>query len=89
MSVEDKVAFALTFLSDSKLSEYLKRLTQTLIEEGDLAGFLLTGASLEGIQLLNRYLDITGDVQSCSLIAIRALPSKLLQENQVQVWINR
>lgn len=47
----------------------------------------ILGASMEGIQLLNRYLEITGDAQSCSLIAIRALTPKLLQENQVQVWI--
>lgn len=45
MAVEDRVAFALMFLSDSKLHEYLKRLTQKLIEEGDLAGFLVTGAA--------------------------------------------
>ncbi|XP_031849285.1 GATOR complex protein mio isoform X3 [Nomia melanderi] len=87
MAVEDRVAFALMFLSDNKLNEYLKRLTQKLTDEGNLSGFLLTGASLEGIQLLNRYLEITGDVQSCSLIAIRAFTAKLLQETQVQVWI--
>lgn len=51
--------------------------------------FSYSGASLEGIQLLNRHLEITGDVQSCSLIAIRALSPKLLQENQVQIWIER
>lgn len=43
MAVKDRVAFALMFLSDSKLYEYLKRLTQKLIEQGDLAGFLITG----------------------------------------------
>ncbi|KAM0726260.1 GATOR2 complex protein MIOS-B [Formica fusca] len=87
MAVADRIAFALIFLSDNKLYEYLKRLTQKLIEEGDLAGFLLTGASMESIQLLNKYLEITSDVQSCALIAIRAFAPKLLQENQVQVWI--
>ncbi|KAJ8676074.1 hypothetical protein QAD02_011860 [Eretmocerus hayati] len=87
MAVEDRVAFALMFLSDTKLCDYLKKLTQNLCDEGNLAGILLTGASLEGIQLLNRYLEITGDVQSCSLISIRALSVKLLQENQVQIWI--
>lgn len=51
--------------------------------------FYLVGASLDGIRLLNRHLEITGDVQSCSLIAIRALSPKLLQENQVQIWIER
>lgn len=47
------------------------------------------GASMESIQLLSKYLEITSDVQSCTLIAIRTFPSKLLQENQVQVWITR
>ncbi|XP_071561781.1 GATOR2 complex protein MIOS-B [Temnothorax nylanderi] len=87
MAVEDRVAFALMFLSDNKLHEYLKKLTQKVIEDGDLAGFLVTGASMESIQLLSKYLEITSDVQSCTLIAIRAFPPKLLQENQVQVWI--
>lgn len=43
MAVEDRVAFALMFLSDNKLNEYLKKLTQKLTDEGNLAGFLLTG----------------------------------------------
>jgi len=116
MAVEDRVAFALMFLSDNKLHEYLKKLTQKVIEDGDLAGFLVTGcdsnvlyfykyimlityllithcralgASMESIQLLSKYLEITSDVQSCTLIAIRTFPPKLLQENQVQVWITR
>lgn len=51
MAVEDRVAFALMFLSDSKLSEYLKKLTQKLTDEGNLSGFLLTGlASLYSAQ---------------------------------------
>jgi hypothetical protein len=43
VAVEDRVAFACTFLSDTKLQEYLKQLTAKLTEEGDLAGILLTG----------------------------------------------
>lgn len=43
MAVEDRVAFALMFLSDNKLNEYLKKLTKKVIEDGDLAGFLVTG----------------------------------------------
>lgn len=31
------------YLSDSKLAEYLKQLTLSLTEEGNLAGLLLTG----------------------------------------------
>lgn len=43
MAVKDRLAFALMFLSDNKLHEYLKKLTQKVIEDGDLAGFLVTG----------------------------------------------
>lgn len=44
---------------------------------------------MDSIHLLSKYLEITSDVQSCTLIAIRTFPPKLLQENQVQVWITR
>ncbi|XP_014207535.2 GATOR complex protein MIOS-A [Copidosoma floridanum] len=87
VAVEDRVAFALMFLSDAKLCDYINKLTQSLLDEGYLAGFLLTGANSEGIRLLHRYLDITGDVQSCSLIAVRALEENLLKEPEVLLWI--
>lgn len=51
MAVEDRVAFALMFLSDTKLIEYLKRLTFKLSDEGNLAGFLLTGKHLKSVKL--------------------------------------
>jgi hypothetical protein len=43
VAVEDRVAFACTFLSDAKLHDYLKELITKLTEGGDLAGILLTG----------------------------------------------
>lgn len=51
--MEDRVAFACTFLSDAKLQEYLKQLTARLTEEGDLAGILLTG--LYGISSVSSF----------------------------------
>lgn len=46
MAVEDRVAFALIFLSDLRLADYILSLTTKLTEEGDLAGLLLTGTNL-------------------------------------------
>lgn len=90
MSVEDRVAFACTFLSNSKLYEYLSQLTETLVSNGQLSGLLLTGAGAECIPLLQHYLDNTGDVQSVSLIAITTFPSQLLdKDTQVHDWIAR
>ncbi|PNF34608.1 WD repeat-containing protein mio [Cryptotermes secundus] len=87
VAVEDRVAFACTFLSDAKLHEYLKELIIKLTEEGDLAGILLTGTSNEGVELLQRYLNMTGDVQSVSLLAARVFPRELLLDSGVQEWI--
>lgn len=48
--------------------------------------FILTiGNSFDGIKLLQKYLDITGDIQSTSLIAVRAFPTNL---DTVTDWIS-
>lgn len=77
IAVDDKVAFACVFLSDSKLMEYTKKLCAELCEEGNLDGLLLTGNSPQGLKLLQKYLDVTGDIQSTVLIAVRAFHNEL------------
>lgn len=81
------MAFACQYLSDSRLTEYIKGMIQTCIKLGDLNGLLLTGATSEGISLLQSYLDWTEDVQTVALIAIKFLPKDLLQDVAVQYWI--
>lgn len=43
MRLEDRVAFACIFLSDTKLHDYIRQTCDALIEQGDLSGILLTG----------------------------------------------
>lgn len=43
MLVEDRVGFACIFLPDNKLYEYLRKLSDKLMDEGNLDGILLTG----------------------------------------------
>ncbi|KAL0882791.1 hypothetical protein ABMA27_016339 [Loxostege sticticalis] len=82
MRLEDRVAFACVYLPDAKLHEYVRRTTDELIEQGDLSGILLTGASPEGVALLQRWVERTGDVQSAALVAARCLPHELLRDPQ-------
>lgn len=86
MAVEDRVAFACIFLNDVKLTGYLSKLSEVLIEEGNLSGMLLTGASSDGAKLLQKYLEHTGDVQSVSLLAVRAFPLETQMDHNVQNW---
>lgn len=43
MLIDDRIGFACTFLSDTDLIDYIKNLTETVYQNGDLTGMLLTG----------------------------------------------
>lgn len=93
LCIEDRIAFACLYLSDNKLFDYLKNIYNKFMEEGNLEGMLLTGNSEDGIKLLQRYMDITGDIQSTTLIAVRVFElNPVIQEwvscyrNLLDVW---
>lgn len=86
IAVDDRVAFACMFLPDNKLYEYLQNLCDTLIEEGNLDGLLLTGTDNDGIKLLQRYLDVTSDIQSTALISMRGF-SLDFYSSPMREWI--
>ncbi|CAG0878625.1 unnamed protein product [Darwinula stevensoni] len=85
IAVKDRIAFALIFLPDEQLVEFLAKLTETLMSSGDLNAFILTGLTPQGLDLLQRYLDLTGDVQSTCLIALH---DSLTRDPRVPQWID-
>ncbi|XP_013170090.1 PREDICTED: WD repeat-containing protein mio-B [Papilio xuthus] len=87
MRLEDRVAFACIFLPDGRLQEYVRATCEALTEQGDLAGILLTGVSPEGVALLQRWVEATGDVQSAALLAARCCPADLLRDRRVSAWL--
>ncbi|XP_018011442.1 GATOR complex protein MIOS-A [Hyalella azteca] len=72
LSVCDRIGFALTFLSDVSLAEFLTLLLTQLTQAPcpDLQGLILTGMSDEGVSLVQRYVDRTSDVQTAALLAV-------------------
>lgn len=88
ISLCDRMAFSCMFLSDSKLADYVRSMIQICIKRGDLNGLLLTGATNEGINLLQSHLDWTEDVQTVSLVATRCFTQDLLSDYRVQYWIS-
>jgi len=52
MSMDDRIGFACTFLSDADLIDYIKNLTDTVCQSGDLTGMLLTGDFMNGLPLI-------------------------------------
>ncbi|KAL1463656.1 hypothetical protein WDU94_015390 [Cyamophila willieti] len=89
LNIEDRIGFACRFLSDSRLIEFLTKLTAEYMEEGKLNGLLLTGSCKEALPLLQKHLDNTGDVQTVSLIVVRSFPVSLVHEDVIlQDWVN-
>lgn len=87
VSISDRMAFACAFLSDRQLSEYVKHMIQHSIERGDLSGLLVSGATIDGLQLLQAFVDRSDDVQTACLIGQKILPADLQTDNRLQSWI--
>ncbi|XP_028926405.1 GATOR complex protein MIOS isoform X2 [Ornithorhynchus anatinus] len=87
VAVRDRVAFACKFLSDAQLNRYIEKLTNEMKEAGNLEGILLTGLTKDGVDLMESYVDKTGDVQTASYCMLQGSPSEVLKDERVQYWI--
>jgi altronate dehydratase len=57
------------YLSDDDLKKYLQEMMEKCTRNGDLAGVLLTGIDKkESLELVQQYVDRTGDVQLACLM---------------------
>ena len=93
LTLEDRVAFACTYLSDGEATHYLKTLQRTCLESGNVEGLLVTGLGDDGLDLLGRYLDRFDDLQTTALLAARLDVSKSssgqsdIGSNRPWVWL--
>lgn len=81
ISLHDRVGFACRFLDDVTLPAYIRRITAECIAAGRIDGLILTGLTADGCALVQRYLDVTGDVQTAGTLAvyfIRALQMAMI-----------
>ncbi|KAL3095422.1 hypothetical protein niasHS_007521 [Heterodera schachtii] len=72
MALKDKLAFAAIHMDDDFLGTALERLVERLTLEFPLTTLFVNGLDdqTESHQLLHRYLDLTGDLQTVSLLLV-------------------
>uniref|UniRef100_W5MZ29 Missing oocyte, meiosis regulator, homolog (Drosophila) n=1 Tax=Lepisosteus oculatus TaxID=7918 RepID=W5MZ29_LEPOC len=87
VAVRDRVAFACMFLSDGQLPRFIEKLTNEMKEAGNLEGILLTGLTKDGVDLMESYVDRTGDVQTASFCMLKGSPEEVVKDRRVQCWI--
>jgi hypothetical protein len=84
LPLHDRMIIALRFLDDSSLLTYISKWTQKMERQGRIDGILLTGWTKEGIDMMEAYVDKTGDVQSAALL-LSALPC--ISDKRITNWI--
>ncbi|XP_075259668.1 GATOR2 complex protein MIOS-like [Convolutriloba macropyga] len=86
MRLEDHVAFACKLLPSNELPGYLNELTKLYTEYGNLDGLFLTGITPRCLDLLQSYLDRTGDIQTVVLILLYTNSSSQQFIQQASQW---
>lgn len=75
IALEDKLAFAATYLDDNTFSSWLGKSITIAQERGILEGLVLTSLCPTGVSIMQQYLDICDDLQTVTLIISRVLYS--------------
>ncbi|TDH69533.1 hypothetical protein CCR75_003941 [Bremia lactucae] len=87
LPLSDRLAFACRYLQADELLAFVAQHEEESEQFGRLEGIIVTGFNVDGIRLLQTYLDRTGDIQTLALFAAR-LPATYVSESaQLHQWI--
>ena len=86
LPLRERLAIAFQFLDDKDVSSFLRRTADRAIHDGDIHGLFVTGLTASGMELLQAYIDSSGDVQTAALVA--ALSPILAREPRAARWMN-
>jgi hypothetical protein len=75
ISFEDRLGFASVYLNDHDFQRWMNEAVLRCKSDGSLDGLILTGLSADGLQILQKFLDKTCDIQTVALITGRVLTS--------------
>ncbi|TFK24770.1 hypothetical protein FA15DRAFT_618942 [Coprinopsis marcescibilis] len=82
----ERLAIAFQFLDDRSLSSYLNRLTHAAASTGNTDAIIVTGLTKPGLDILQAYVDHTGDVQTAAIMGSYVCPVKF-RDRRVEVWL--
>ena len=93
LPIRERLAVAFQFLDDKALPSFLRSVVEQSIQRGDLAGLIITGFTAQGMEILQKYVDVTGDVQTVAIISSLRVPSlmshngKTLTKSVADRWV--
>lgn len=94
LPVRERLAVAFQFLDDKAVQSFLRSVVDQSIQRGDLTGLIITGFTAQGMEILQKYVDVTGDVQTAAIISSLRVSSlishngKTLTKSIVDKWVD-
>ncbi|KAI8913537.1 hypothetical protein EDD86DRAFT_187402 [Gorgonomyces haynaldii] len=86
LTLEEGLSVAVRFLDNEDLLLFVNKKTREMIQRGNLQGLLLTGWSLSLIDLMQSFVDRTGDVQTAVLV-LSVRPRDIQHDERFVNWI--
>lgn len=86
MPLRGRLSLALRFLDDKALTTYLRRMTDMCRRTGIIDGLILTGLTPRGMDILQCYVDMTGDIQTAAIVSSLVSPLKW-EDLRVGIWV--
>lgn len=86
LPLRERLAIAFQFLSDKELTAYLRRIVDRGAHDGDIETIIVAGLTPQGMDVLQTYLDTSGDVQSVALLA--SLNPARARDKRVERWLD-
>jgi hypothetical protein len=93
LPIRERLAVAFQFLDDRALTSFLRSVVDRAVRRGDLTGLVVTGLTAQGMEILQKYVDVTGDVQTAAIISSFRVSSlithngKTLTKSVVDRWV--
>ncbi|KAH8822890.1 hypothetical protein DL96DRAFT_1671122 [Flagelloscypha sp. PMI_526] len=66
--LKERLAIALQFVDDKGLTSYLRRCTDRAASQGYIDSLVITGLTKRGLDILQGYIDHTGDAQTAAIL---------------------
>lgn len=86
LPLKERLGVALRFLPDNDLTSYLNRLGDQAVSRGELEGIILTGITPRAVDLLQSYVDRTGDIQTAALLTSYGAP-RFFEDERYSQWV--
>ncbi|TRM67809.1 hypothetical protein BD626DRAFT_564707 [Schizophyllum amplum] len=80
----ERLSIAFQFLEDKTLTSYLHRVSDKF---GDIDALMVTGLTKAGVNVLQDYVDRTGDLQTAALLGAYVCPRRF-EDPRVERWID-